>query len=107
MRGQFRAPRLADLGPMIDKFTADTCDKTPWPEADLNPFPGRGKLESPILRKYRRAVVGHWRRLVSDSGLIEILSDRVDDPFAIFIRTEPVAADRRFRRYRAIAAPDE
>ena len=92
---------------MIDEFTADGCGKSFCPIADLHPFARWRKAESSILRDNRRAVVGNRRRLIGDPGLIKILSDRVNDPFALLVGTKPEAPDRRFRRDRSIVFLNE
>ena len=52
-------------------------------------------------------MIGHTRCLVSNPWLIETVSYRIDDPLAILVRAEGVAADRRLRSDRAIAILDE
>ena len=42
-------------------------------------------------------MIGNRRHFVRHPWLIEILSGRVFDPFAVFVRTKCVAADRRLR----------
>ena len=67
----------------------------------------RRKIESAILWANGRAVISHCRRLVRHPWLIEIVSYGVDDPLAILVRTERVAADRRLRRDTSIGILDE
>ena len=88
---------------MIDEFTADSRSEILCPEADFHAFARWRKIESAILRGDGRAVIGHRRCLVGDPWLIKIVSYRVDDPLAVFVCAERVAADRRLRRDRSIA----
>ncbi len=88
---------------MIDEFTADPRGETLCPEADLHAFARWRKIEAAILRGDGRAVIGHRRCLVGDPWLIKIVSYRVDDPLAVFVRAERVTADRRLGRDRSIA----
>ena len=92
---------------MIDEFTADPRSEILCPEADFHAFARWRKIESAIPRGDGRAVIGHRRCLVGDSWLIEIVSYRVDHLLAVLVRTERVAADRRFGRDRSIAILDE
>ena len=84
---------------MIDEFTAYPRSEILCPEADFHAFARWQKIESAILRGDGRAVIGHRRCLVGDPWLIKIVSYRVDDPLAVLIRAERVAADRQFLGY--------
>lgn len=88
---------------MVDEFNADLRGETLFPEADFRSFARRRKIESAILFGNSRAVIGHSWRLVSNGWLIETVSYGIDDPLAIRVRAEGVAADRRLRSDRAIA----
>ena len=92
---------------MINEFAADLRRETFCSETDLDAFTRGRKGESAIFRGDGRTVVGHHRRLVCHPWLIEIVSYRVDDPFAVLVRTERVAADRRLRRDGSIGILDE
>src|ERR1700751_2623605 len=92
---------------MIDEFTANFRGETLRPETDLYSFARGRETESAILCDDRRTVIGHRRRLVGDPWLIKIVPCCVDDPFAILVRAERVAADRRLRRDGSIGIPDE
>ena len=92
---------------MIDEFTADLGGETICPEADLHAFARRRKIESPVLDCNGGAVIGDGRNLVRHAWLIKIVSYRVDDPLAVLVRTERVAADRRLGGDRSIATLDE
>src|SRR5262249_1814532 len=70
-------------------------------------FARRRKIESAILYGNSRAVITHSRRLVSNAWLIETVSYRIDDPLAILVRAEGVAADRRLGSDRTIPILDE
>ena len=94
---------LLNLPPMINEFTDDRRGETLRPQAHRYAFTWWRKCESAILRGDERAVIGHSRRLVSNPWLIEIVSYRVDDPLAVFVLAERVAADRRLRRDCSIA----
>ena len=47
-------------------------------------------------------MVGYRRRFIGDTGLIEIFSDRINDPFAVFVGTKREAPDGRFGRDRPV-----
>jgi hypothetical protein len=92
---------------MVNEFAADLCCESLRTETDLDAFPRRRKVESSILFDDGGAMIGYRRSGVGHPMGIQILSNRVFDPFAVLVRTERVAADGRLRSDSSIAAFDE
>ena len=81
---------------MIDEFIADLCGKSLRSGTDLHSFARRRKIEATILHGYRREMIGHCRALRWSLLAYRDLSGRKFDPFAVFVRTKVLVANRRF-----------
>src|SRR5229473_3096617 len=98
---------LSDLPPVIDELVGYLRGEPLRSDAHRDAFARGRKIEPAVLCANGRAVISHRGRLVGDPGLIEVVSYRVDDPLAVLLLAERIAADRRLRGDRSIAVLDE
>ena len=99
--------KLFKLPPVIDELTTESCGESLTSKARRNTLTRRREIEATVLQYHASAVVYQGGNFSSDTGLIEIIPDRVVDPLAVLRRAEGVAAIRRFGGDCSVEIPEK
>lgn len=96
-----------DLSPVIDELARDFGGETVLIKTGLNSFARGREHHVPVLPGDATAMTFHRRGLIRHPGIVEVISRRIHNPFAVLHGRQGIAADRRFRGQRAILVLDE